>query len=175
MKYLLIIFGWFCDPHPPIITELPIFLYHFFFHFKAQFRRLYRRKVKPGALDVVIVQDIKDVVLFSAEVKDLTTEFIRFFHLPTVDAFLRAGIVYFHYYFQVSFLMSWMHYLSNSFQLNSKFKKDFNPGYLLLDVGMNSHKLKIFFNLMCLIFISSVFPIHIRLWSPKYIALPTHS
>ncbi|XP_044757275.1 protein phosphatase 1 regulatory subunit 36-like [Coccinella septempunctata] len=68
---------------------------------QAQFKRLYRRKVKPGASDIVIIQDVKDVVLFSAEVKDLSSEFIRFFHLPTMDAFLRAAIVYFQYFFQI--------------------------------------------------------------------------
>ncbi|KAK9884431.1 hypothetical protein WA026_007278 [Henosepilachna vigintioctopunctata] len=68
---------------------------------QAQFRRYYKRRVRPGAVDVVTLQDIKDVVLFTAEVTDLSTEFIKFFHLPTTDAFLRASIVYFQYYFQV--------------------------------------------------------------------------
>ncbi|KAL3276764.1 hypothetical protein HHI36_012131 [Cryptolaemus montrouzieri] len=68
---------------------------------QAQFKRYFRRRVRVGAPAVVTIQDIKDVILYSAEIKDLTSEFIRFFHLPTVDAFLRAGVVYFQYYFQV--------------------------------------------------------------------------
>lgn len=50
---------------------------------------------------MITIQDIKDVVLFSANPKDLTLEFIIYFHIPIMDRFLRALIVYFQYFIQV--------------------------------------------------------------------------
>ncbi|XP_025832567.1 uncharacterized protein LOC112905091 [Agrilus planipennis] len=68
---------------------------------KIRFRRRFQRKAKIGTTSYIILQDIKDVVLFLASPKDLTTKFIRFFHTQTVDSFLRAAMVYFQYYIQV--------------------------------------------------------------------------
>lgn len=48
----------------------------------------------------MILQDIKDLVLFLAT-SPMTVQFINFFHLPTVDRFLRALILYFQYYVDV--------------------------------------------------------------------------
>ncbi|KAJ3664426.1 hypothetical protein Zmor_008598 [Zophobas morio] len=66
----------------------------------AQFRRQYQRRVKPTEPNIVTLQDIKDVAIFTAERTDLTPEFIQFLHTRRMDEFLRALIVYFQFYFQ---------------------------------------------------------------------------
>lgn len=50
---------------------------------------------------VITIQDIKDIVIFLTNANELTRDFIKYFHLPTVDRFLRSLIVYFQYYIQV--------------------------------------------------------------------------
>lgn len=67
----------------------------------AQFRRLFQRRIKPGAPIVVTIQDVKDVAIFTAEKQDLTVELISFLHTSKMDQFLRSLIVYFQYYMQV--------------------------------------------------------------------------
>lgn len=67
----------------------------------AQFRRLFQRRIKPGASMVVTIQDVKDVAIYTAEKQDLTVEFISFLHTSKMDQFLRSLIVYFQYYMQV--------------------------------------------------------------------------
>lgn len=56
---------------------------------------------RPDEPEVITIQDIKDVVLFTANPKDISKEFIMFIHIPSMDRFLRALIVYFQYYLQV--------------------------------------------------------------------------
>ncbi|XP_057665486.1 uncharacterized protein LOC130899514 [Diorhabda carinulata] len=72
---------------------------------QTRFRKNYERKVKINDTNVVILQDCKDVALFSCDVKCLTPEFIKFFHTKIVDKFLRSCIIYFQYYIQVWNLM----------------------------------------------------------------------
>lgn len=50
---------------------------------------------------MITIQDIKDVVLYSTNPKDLSPEFILYFHMPVMDRVLRALIIYFQYYIQV--------------------------------------------------------------------------
>ncbi|XP_067205540.1 protein phosphatase 1 regulatory subunit 36-like isoform X2 [Linepithema humile] len=67
---------------------------------KIKFRKYYLRKVKPHEPDVVILQDIKDLVLFLLTTP-VSPQFINFFHLPIVDRFLRALILYFQHYVEI--------------------------------------------------------------------------
>ncbi|XP_017782229.1 PREDICTED: uncharacterized protein LOC108566722 [Nicrophorus vespilloides] len=68
---------------------------------KIYFRRFFQRRVKMNEPEVITLQDIKDVALFLANPKDLTIEFIQYFHLPEIDRFLKSIIIYFHYYLQL--------------------------------------------------------------------------
>lgn len=58
------------------------------------------RKVAPTEPNVVILQDIKDVVMFLV-VNPISIEFINFFHEPVVDRFLRSLIIYFQHYIEI--------------------------------------------------------------------------
>lgn len=62
---------------------------------------MYQRRVKPNEPQVVTLQDIKDVAIYTAERRDLSPEFIDFIHTRRMDEFLRTLIVYFQYFFQV--------------------------------------------------------------------------
>lgn len=56
--------------------------------------------------DVITIQDIKDVALFTAPPNSFSRNFIKFFHLPTVDEFLNDLIIYFEHFLKlVEFLM----------------------------------------------------------------------
>ncbi|XP_022904192.2 protein phosphatase 1 regulatory subunit 36-like isoform X1 [Onthophagus taurus] len=68
---------------------------------KLIFRRYFQRRVKPLEPDVVTVQDLRDIALYLANPKDLSIEFINYFHIQPVDRFLRALIIYFQYYLDV--------------------------------------------------------------------------
>ena len=65
--------------------------------FQLRFRKYYLRKVSPNEPDVIILQDIKDLVMFLL-ISPISPQFVNFFHLPVVDRFLRAAILYFQYY-----------------------------------------------------------------------------
>ncbi|XP_035723900.1 uncharacterized protein LOC118442433 [Vespa mandarinia] len=67
---------------------------------KIKFRKYYLRKVAPNEPDVIILQDIKDLVMFLL-ISPVSVKFINFFHLPVVDNFLRALIIYFQYYIEI--------------------------------------------------------------------------
>lgn len=67
---------------------------------QIKFRKHYLRKVAPNEPDVIILQDIKDLVLFLL-ITPVSPQFIHFFHLPIVDRFLRALIIYFQYYVEI--------------------------------------------------------------------------
>lgn len=54
----------------------------------------------PDEPDVIILQDIKDLVLFLLATP-VSVQFINFFHLPIVDRFLRALIIYFQRYTEI--------------------------------------------------------------------------
>lgn len=67
-----------------------------------RFKRQFQRQCRPDEKDVVTIQDVKDVALFLANAEDLTPDFIDYVHIPTIDRFIRALIIYFQYYVQVS-------------------------------------------------------------------------
>ncbi|KYM92845.1 Uncharacterized protein C14orf50 [Atta colombica] len=67
---------------------------------KIRFRKNYLRKVTPDEPDIIILQDIKDLVLFLL-VTSVSPQFINFFHLPIADRFLRALIIYFQRFVQI--------------------------------------------------------------------------
>jgi len=64
------------------------------------FRKHYLRKVKAHEADIIILQDIKDLVLFLL-ISPVSPQFINFLHLPIVDRFLRALIIYFQHYVEI--------------------------------------------------------------------------
>lgn len=57
------------------------------------------RKCESKETDVVYLQDIKNLVLYLSTNR-ISVQFIDFFHLPIADRFLRALIIYFHYYLE---------------------------------------------------------------------------
>lgn len=65
------------------------------------FRKFFQRKCEHIDADVICLQDVKDVVIFTANPDNLTMEFLNFFHIQTVDRFLRAIIIYFQLFFLV--------------------------------------------------------------------------
>ncbi|KAK4883521.1 hypothetical protein RN001_006840 [Aquatica leii] len=68
---------------------------------QARFRRHHQRRCKPNEPDVITIQDIKDIAIYLANPKNLSLDFIKYFHTPTMDRFLRSLIVYFQFYIQV--------------------------------------------------------------------------
>ncbi|XP_052751724.1 uncharacterized protein LOC113523515 isoform X2 [Galleria mellonella] len=69
---------------------------------QIRFRRRYQRKLKPGQADVITVQDVKDIALFTAPVGIMSPMLINMLHLPTTERFIRALILYSEYYLQVA-------------------------------------------------------------------------
>ncbi|XP_026283828.2 protein phosphatase 1 regulatory subunit 36-like [Frankliniella occidentalis] len=67
---------------------------------QMRFRRHWQRRVRPGDPDVVTLRDVKDVVLFQVQ-QQLPSLFLRLFHTPAVDRFLRTLILYLFHYIQV--------------------------------------------------------------------------
>ncbi|XP_071868504.1 protein phosphatase 1 regulatory subunit 36 isoform X1 [Bombus fervidus] len=64
---------------------------------KLKFRKYYLRKVAPNEPNVIILQDIKNLVMYLL-ISHISPQFVNFFYLPIVDRFLRAAILYFQYY-----------------------------------------------------------------------------
>ncbi|XP_013134589.1 PREDICTED: uncharacterized protein LOC106100312 [Papilio polytes] len=69
---------------------------------QIRFRRRYQRKLKPGQPDVITLQDVKDIALFTAPVNLLSPMLINMLHLPTTERFIRALIMYSQYYLQIA-------------------------------------------------------------------------
>ncbi|XP_034938439.1 protein phosphatase 1 regulatory subunit 36-like [Chelonus insularis] len=67
---------------------------------KIKYRKYYYRKVSPNEPDIIILQDIKNLVLYFL-ITPVSLQFINFLHLPLVDRLLRALIMYFQFYLQV--------------------------------------------------------------------------
>lgn len=59
------------------------------------------RKASSNDSDVIIIQDIKNLVLFLAIGDCVNGRFVEFFHAPIVDEFLNDLIIYFEYYFKL--------------------------------------------------------------------------
>ncbi|XP_068628072.1 protein phosphatase 1 regulatory subunit 36-like [Battus philenor] len=69
---------------------------------QIRFRRRYQRKVKPGQPEVITIQDVKDIALYTAPINLLSPMLINMLHLPTTERFIRALIIYSQYYLQIS-------------------------------------------------------------------------
>ncbi|CAH0397451.1 unnamed protein product [Chilo suppressalis] len=69
---------------------------------QIRFRRRYQRKLKPGQEDVITVQDVKDIALYTAPVQIMSPLLINMLHLPTTERFIRALILYSAYYLQIA-------------------------------------------------------------------------
>ncbi|KAI8432846.1 hypothetical protein MSG28_013777 [Choristoneura fumiferana] len=65
-----------------------------------RFQKRFQRKTKDN--DVVKLQDVKDVALFTAPSALFTKDIILLFHKPAMDRFLRALIFYCQYFLQIS-------------------------------------------------------------------------
>ncbi|PZC82028.1 hypothetical protein B5X24_HaOG211584 [Helicoverpa armigera] len=69
---------------------------------QLRYKRRYQRKPTPGQEDLVTLQDIKDIALYTAPVTLLSPMLIDLLHLPTTERFLRALIFCCAYYLQIS-------------------------------------------------------------------------
>uniref|UniRef100_A0A2A4JBG2 Protein phosphatase 1 regulatory subunit 36 n=1 Tax=Heliothis virescens TaxID=7102 RepID=A0A2A4JBG2_HELVI len=72
---------------------------------QQRFRKRIQRKV-TAATDYVTLQDVKDVVFFTAPFKIMKPYVINLFHLPATDRILRALIMFCQYHLQISNLMA---------------------------------------------------------------------
>ncbi|XP_037967692.2 protein phosphatase 1 regulatory subunit 36 [Plutella xylostella] len=73
---------------------------------QIRFRRRYQRKLKPGQPDIITLQDIKDIALFTAPLSILNPQLIDILHTATCERFLRALLLYCQYYLQIAEVMS---------------------------------------------------------------------
>ncbi|PZC82030.1 uncharacterized protein LOC110372350 [Helicoverpa armigera] len=69
---------------------------------QIRYRRRYQRKLKPGQADVITLQDVKDIALYTAPINILSPMLINLLHLPTTERFLRALILCCGYYLQIA-------------------------------------------------------------------------
>ncbi|CAH0628890.1 unnamed protein product [Chrysodeixis includens] len=69
---------------------------------QIRYRRRYQRKLKPGQADVITLQDVKDIALYTAPISILSPMLINMLHIPTTERFLRALILCCAYYLQVA-------------------------------------------------------------------------
>lgn len=70
------------------------------------FRQIFRRPDYSNDSDVITIQDIKDVALFTAPADSVSNKFIKFLHTETCDLFLNDLIIYFEYFLKlVEFLL----------------------------------------------------------------------
>ncbi|XP_028167774.1 protein phosphatase 1 regulatory subunit 36-like isoform X1 [Ostrinia furnacalis] len=68
---------------------------------QQRFRKRFQRRPE-GDDDVIMLQDIKDLVLYTAPSSILTPTVVNIMHLSTTDRFIRALIFYFQYYLQIA-------------------------------------------------------------------------
>lgn len=70
------------------------------------FRQTFARRPESKDCDVITLQDIKDVAIFSAPAGSYTASVIEFMHTETYDQFLNDLVIYFEYFLKlVEFLM----------------------------------------------------------------------
>lgn len=65
------------------------------------FRQEFQRTDTTHDADVILIQDIKNLVMFLAPSEILTKEFVHFMNKRSVDAFLKALIIYFEYFLKL--------------------------------------------------------------------------
>ncbi|XP_049865494.1 protein phosphatase 1 regulatory subunit 36-like [Pectinophora gossypiella] len=68
---------------------------------QMRFRRRYMRKLRTGEPDVITLQDVKDIALFTAPTHIMNPLLINMLHLPTTERFIRALILCCQYYLQI--------------------------------------------------------------------------
>ncbi|KAI5635508.1 protein phosphatase 1 inhibitor domain-containing protein [Phthorimaea operculella] len=68
---------------------------------QMRFKKRYQRKLKPNEPDVVTLQDVKDLALYMAPLSMMSAKLINVLHVPTTERYLRALILYCHYYLQI--------------------------------------------------------------------------
>ncbi|XP_035431509.2 protein phosphatase 1 regulatory subunit 36 isoform X2 [Spodoptera frugiperda] len=73
---------------------------------QLRYKRRYQRKPTPGKVDLVTLQDVKDIALYTAPVSILSPMLIDLLHLPSTERFLRALIFCCAYYLQIAEEMS---------------------------------------------------------------------
>ncbi|KAI5636676.1 protein phosphatase 1 inhibitor domain-containing protein [Phthorimaea operculella] len=78
----------------------------FDYHEQLRFKNRYQRKVKFGQREVVTLQDIKDVAIFTAPTNLMSEVLISMLHRPTTERFIRALILYCQYYLQIIQVMA---------------------------------------------------------------------
>ncbi|KAH9640988.1 hypothetical protein HF086_015084 [Spodoptera exigua] len=69
---------------------------------QLRYKRRYQRKPTPGKIDLVTLQDVKDIALYTAPLSILSPMLIDMLHLPTTERFLRALIFCCAYYLQIA-------------------------------------------------------------------------
>lgn len=70
------------------------------------FREIFRRRETSADSDVITIQDIKDLALFTAPFGAIPTAAVDFVHTETFDTFINALIIYFEYFLKlVEFLL----------------------------------------------------------------------
>ncbi|XP_026326703.1 protein phosphatase 1 regulatory subunit 36-like [Hyposmocoma kahamanoa] len=72
---------------------------------QLRFRKRYMRKLKPGEPDVITVQDVKDLAIYTAPLTLMSPMLIDMLHLSTTERFIRALIFYCQYYLQTTDIM----------------------------------------------------------------------
>lgn len=82
------------------------------------FIRKFQRSPRSKDADVIILQDIKDLLLFLAPANKMFNRFIDLFHTYAVDDFLSSLIIYFEY-----FLKIWEFMLIRRDEVTRKFKR----------------------------------------------------
>lgn len=65
------------------------------------FRQEFQRSDTTHDYEVILLQDIKNLVLFLAPPEILTKDFIYFLNTKTVQRFLKALIIYFEYFLKL--------------------------------------------------------------------------
>ncbi|KAI5635504.1 protein phosphatase 1 inhibitor domain-containing protein [Phthorimaea operculella] len=68
---------------------------------QMRFKKRYQRKLKPNEPEVITLQDVKDLAIYMAPLAMLSPSLINVLHIPTTERFLRALILYCHYYLQI--------------------------------------------------------------------------
>ncbi|CAF4936864.1 unnamed protein product [Pieris macdunnoughi] len=69
---------------------------------QIRFRRRYQRKLKSGQPDIITIQDVKDIAIYTAPVSILSPVLINMLHLPTTERFIRALTFCCQYYLQIA-------------------------------------------------------------------------
>ncbi|KAJ2942869.1 hypothetical protein O0L34_g15059 [Tuta absoluta] len=73
---------------------------------QMRFKKRYQRKLKPNEPDIITLQDVKDLALYMAPLAMLSASLINILHIPTTERYIRALILYCHYFLQIGQVMA---------------------------------------------------------------------